>query len=264
MRIYDHYPVKNVSLIKYPNFKIITRLMKKITLLFLFIISLSGCKQDKKEEIQNSAATELNKTETEEITLNVEKIDSTQFPGSIKYEGFVKNAVRWKDKLGDNIVITTETGHYVSEKFKHEAEDSSDAELFAYHFIISGNETKQTWKVYDFISDCPVDLTASFVKNTFNVTDLNNNGIAETWLMYKTVCHGDVSPSDMKIIMYEGDQKYAMRGENKVQIGTYENGKPQFLGGEFKWDENFKKAPKAFKDYATKLWDKNLMETWEN
>ena len=238
--------------------------MKNIAILFLFIISLSGCKQEKKEEIKESKNTELNKTENENFTLTVNKIDSTQFPSSIKYEGFVKNAVRWKDKSGDHIVITTETGYFVSKKFEHESDDSSDAELFAYHYIISGNEVKQTWKVYDFISDCPVDIVASFVKNTFNITDLNNNGIAETWLMYKTVCHGDVSPSEMKIIMYEGNQKYAMRGENKVQVGTYDNGEKQFIGGQFKFDENFKKAPKVFKDYAQNLWDKNLMETWEN
>lgn len=238
--------------------------MKSITILLLFIFSFSGCKQENKDEIQKSETTQLNKKENKNITLNVEKIDSTQFPSSIKYEGFIKNAVRWQDKMGDNIVIATETGYHINKKFEHENEDSSDAELFGYHFIISGNKAKQTWKVYDFISDCPVDLTASFVKNTFNVTDLDKNGIAEIWLMYKTVCHGDVSPSDMKIIMYEGNQKYAMRGENKVQVGTYENGEKQFLGGEFKLDENFKKAPKLFKDYALNLWDKNLIETWDN
>lgn len=236
--------------------------MKNIAILLLFILSLSSCKEDKKEEIKTLTSPESNKTEN--LTLTVNKIDSTQFPKSIKYEGFIKNAVRWKDKSGDNIVITTETGHYINKKFKHESEDSSDAELFAYHFIISGNEAKQTWRIYDYISDCPVELVASFVKNTFAITDLNNNGIAETWLMYKTVCHGDVSPSNMKVIMYEGNQKYAMRGENKVQISEDDNGKKEFLGGEFKFDEKFKKAPKVFKDYAENLWKKNLMEKWDN
>jgi hypothetical protein len=60
---------------------------------------------------------------------------------------------------------------------------------------------------------------ASFVKNTFKINDLDHNGIAEIWLMYKIVCHGDVSPCEMKIIIYEEKQKIAMRGENKVQIG---------------------------------------------
>lgn len=236
--------------------------MKKITILLLFIALFSNCKPEKKDEATTVVSNEKPSMK-EPFVLTIEKIDSTQFPASIKYEGFIKNAVRWKDKLGDNIVITTETGYHINKKFTHETE-GSDAELFAYHFIISGNEVKQTWRVYDYISDCPVDIVASFVKNTFQVTDLDKNGIAETWLMYKTVCHGDVSPSDMKIIMYEGNTKYAMRGENKVAVGIDDNGKKQFEGGEYKMDENFKKGSKAFKEFAEKLWSNNVIENWEN
>jgi hypothetical protein len=236
--------------------------MKNIAILLLLFITISSCKTDKKEEIKSSENPELTKTEDSDLVIN--KIDSTQFPSAVKYEGFIKNAVRYKDKSGDNIVITTETGTYKSQKFKHESEDSSDAELFAYHYIISNNEAKQTWKVYDFISDCPVEIVASFVKNTFKITDLNKNGIAEVWLMYKTVCHGDVSPLSMKIIMYEGNNKYAMRGENRVMISTDEHDKKSYLGGEFTLDENFKKAPKVFKDFAQNLWKQNIMETWGN
>ncbi|MFC0779846.1 M949_RS01915 family surface polysaccharide biosynthesis protein [Flavobacterium sp. HJSW_4] len=235
--------------------------MKNITILLLSIVLLTSCKSDKKEEIKNDVSSE--KSTEKAFVLTVEKIDSTQFPKSIKYEGHVKSAVRWKDKLGDNIVITTETGYHINQKFEHESE-GSDAELFAYHYIISGNKVKRTWQVYDFISDCPVDLVAAFVKDTFQVTDLNNNGIAEVWLMYKTVCHGDVSPSDMKIIMYEGNTKYAMRGQNKVQVGVLDNGEKQFEGGDFKFDESFKKGPKAFKEFAKKLWSENLIEKWED
>ncbi|UPZ13521.1 M949_RS01915 family surface polysaccharide biosynthesis protein [Flavobacterium humidisoli] len=235
--------------------------MKKITILLLSIVLFSNCKSDKKEDIKTSGSTE--KSTEEPFVLTVEKIDSTQFPKSIKYEGYVKNAVRWTDKLGDNIVITTETGYHINKKFVHET-DGSDAELFAYHYIISGNQAKQTWRVYDFIADCPVDIVASFVKNTFQVTDLNNNGIAEIWLMYKTTCHGDVSPCDMKIIMYEGSTKYAMRGESKVAVGIDDNGEKQFIGGEYKMDENFKKGPKVFKEFAQKLWKNNLIENWDN
>ncbi|HEY1192624.1 M949_RS01915 family surface polysaccharide biosynthesis protein [Flavobacterium sp.] len=236
--------------------------MKNILLLLLCITLFSNCKTDKKEAIKTNISTKESSKE-KPFVLNVEKIDSTQFPESIKYEGFIKNAVRWKDKSGDNIVITTETGYHINKKFEHDS-DGSDAELFAYHYIISGNEAKQTWRVYDFIADCPVDIVASFVKNTFQITDLNQNGIAETWLMYKTVCHGDVSPCNMKIIMYEGNQKYAVRGESKVAVGIDDNGKKQFIGGEYKLDANFKKAPKVFQEFAQKLWKDNLIENWEN
>lgn len=67
----------------------------------------------------------------------------------------------------------------------------------------------------------------------------------------------------MKIIMYEGNKKYAIRGESKVAVGIDDNGKKQYIGGEYKIDENFKKSPKAFQEFAQKLWNDNLMENWD-
>lgn len=188
--------------------------------------------------------------------ISVNQLDLTKLPRGINYEGKIKTAVRWVDSLGDNIAILTETGIYQSKKFKHE-NDGGDAELFAYHFIVKGDSAFHTWRVYDFISDCPVDIEANFIKNTFQVTDLNNDGVAEVWLMYKTVCHGDVSPCDMKIIMYQGQQKYAIRGQNKVQVSDKE-----FYGGDYKFDKAFADGPKEFLEFANKLWNKNIMQTW--
>ena len=187
------------------------------------------------------------------------KIDSSSFPKGINYEGKIKNAVRWTDKMGDNIVILSETGICYSEKYKSE-EDERDAELFAYHFLVKGDSAIQTWRVYDYIADCPVDLEASYVNNTFQVTDLNNDGVGEVWMVYKTVCHGDVSPWNMKIIMYQGQQKYAMRGQNKVPGGIDEEGNMMYLGGDYIPDKAFTNGPKVFLNFAKALWDKNVMQ----
>ena len=238
--------------------------MKKIMYFLILISILQSCdSKSKKQQQVHSEKKQERKTApihekkiTRPVNINVEEI-----PGEIKYEGKIKNAVQWTDQLGENMVITAETGIYESDKFTHET-DGGDAEIFAYHFLKSGGRFKPTWKVYDFISDCPVDIVASFIDKTFNITDLNHNGIAEVWLMYKTVCHGDVSPSDMKIIMYEGEQKFSMRGQNKVMYGTGDNGQKMYEGGEYKMDEAFANGPTVFLDFAKKLWDKNIMESW--
>lgn len=233
--------------------------MKKLMITFsLFIVALVSCKQEKKQPIIDSEKVELMEPKNE--TLQITTIDSSQFPKSLKYEGFIKNAVRWKDKSGDNIVITTETGVYRNPKKLHEFDNSEDAELFGYHFLVKNNQAIQTWKVYDFIEDCEVDVVASFVENSFKITDLDKNGIAEIWLMYKTACHGDVSPCDMKIIMYQGKEKFAMRGESKVQTGIDDDGGKMFMGGNYKFEEAFDKGPKVLKDYALNLWNKSFIE----
>src|SRR5690606_32482478 len=133
--------------------------------------------KQKKLEIQNTEPQKTVETHTISVSENdtkikYTKIDIAELPNSIKYEGKIKNAVRWTDKSGENIVITTETGIYESNKFEHE-NNGGDAELFAYHFIITNGNAKLTWKVYDFVSDCPVDIVASFIDNTFQVTDLD-------------------------------------------------------------------------------------------
>ncbi len=167
----------------------------------------------------------------------ITKPDSTALPKGIILKGHLVNTARWSDSLGDNVVILTETGEYQSPTMKDD-DSYRDEELYGYHYLVQRDSLKILWKVYDFIKECPVDLKANFIKNAFSVTDLNHDGQAEIWLMYKTVCHGDVSPSTMKIIMYEGSQKFALRGTNRVKVSAN-----KFLGGEYFFDDSFKTSP---------------------
>ena len=76
----------------------------------------------------------------------VKQLDFSKFPKGIKYEGEIKNAIRWVDSIGDNVVILTETGIYKNKKFEH-IYDGKDAELFAYHFIVKNDSASLTWRV---------------------------------------------------------------------------------------------------------------------
>ena len=184
----------------------------------------------------------------------ITKIDGNKIPKEIKYNGKIKSTIIWNDKLGENFVLTCETGEFET---KNSENDGRDSEIYAYHFIRSKNIIKQNWKLYDYIKDCTVDIEASFLKNTLNVTDLNNDGIGEIWIMYKIVCHGDVSPCEMKIIMYQGKQKLAMRGENRVKVCDKE-----YYGGNYTFDKAFNEAPRYYRDYARNLWNKNINQKW--
>ena len=188
--------------------------------------------------------------------LKVAKLGRNAIPNSIKYKGSVIQAVRWTDNTGDNIVLFTAISNTPS---KNAPDDSySDAALYAYHFLVSGDSSKSTWKVYDYIKECPVDIDLYFVDKTFAITDLNKDGNAEVWLMYKKSCHGDVSPILMKIIMYENNTKFAVRGSTKVQVSASE-----YMGGTYSFDNAFKKGPGVFRQYAEKLWKQHKIETWQ-
>ncbi len=168
------------------------------------------------------------------------------------FEGTLKQATRWNEKEAVHVIITSETGSYENKAFEHPNE-GVDAQLFAYHYVVEANQVNLLWKVTDYIKDCPVDIEARFIDNTLQVTDLNANGVKEIWLMYVTVCHGDVSPLDMKIIMYEGAQKYAMRGQNRIKYSPKD-----FAGGDYKFDKAFNEGNALFRSFAKKLWQQHI------
>ena len=188
--------------------------------------------------------------------LKLTRLDNNSIPKSIRYTGKIVQALRWTDNTGDNIVILTVTDRTRSKNAPDEG--YSDGSLYAYHYLASGDSAKQTWRVYDHVTEFPVDMFLYFVENSFAVTDLNKDGKAEVWIMYKVSCQGDVSPVPMKIIMYQDDKKFAVRGTTRVQASNKE-----FMGGEFTFDDAFKNAPPEFRQYAEKLWKEHRVETWK-
>jgi len=178
------------------------------------------------------------------------KLDKNSVPKAIHYAGNMVQAMRWVDKTGDNIVI-------LSKEYKN-ATGGTDGALYAYHYLVSGDSVKQTWRVNDFLKECSVDMFLYFVDKTFTVTDLNKDGKGEVWIMYKVSCQGDVSPVPMKIIMYEDNKKFAVRGATRVGVSGNES-----IGGGFTFDEAFKNAPPEFRQYAKNLWNKNKVENWK-
>jgi hypothetical protein len=182
------------------------------------------------------------------------KLDKNSVPKNIQYAGNIVEAVRWTDNTGDNIVLLTIN----KSQSKSAPDDSySDGALYVYHFIVLGDSTKPTWRVYDYVKECPVDIILYFVDKTFAVTDLNKDGKAEVWIMYKVSCQGDVSPIPMKIIMYQDNKKFAVRGTTRVKLSATD-----YMGGEYSYDEAFKNAPAEFRQYAEKLWKQHKTETW--
>lgn len=182
-------------------------------------------------------------------------LDGNALPRSIQYTGKIVHAVRWADQTGNNIVILTATEKTRSKNAPDEG--YRNAALYAYHYLLSGDTVKQSWRVYESIKECPVDIFLHFVDKSFAVTDLNKNGKAEVWMMYKTSCQGDVSPVPMKIIMYEERKKFAARGTTRVQVSENE-----YRGGQVLFDEAFKKGSPTFKAYAEKLWNQHKVEKW--
>ncbi len=206
----------------------------------------------------------------------VQEVDTTQIPSEIAYKGNVHSAVSWSEKNGEHYVIQTETdlltpknaveaakmGYELrSVNGKTDTIHPVEAEyrikgLFAYHYLLQkDNSPSLVWRNIDQVSDCSFrNLTAEYLTQPI-ITDLDNDGKAETWLVYQLGCRNEPSVAlGMKIILYFGEKNYVLRGLRLV----HHEGKTD--GGEMRADNSWLELPSQFRDYVLELWEKYKTE----
>jgi hypothetical protein len=164
-----------------------------------------------------------------------------------KVRGNIKQFMRWTDHLGDNYLVLT-----VTDEIKSPAK-TSDKELFGYHFI---RKDSLIWQLNDFEKACSFDNIVEFRNGATKITDLDNNGLSEIWIMYSLACTSDASPRTLKLIMYQGNKKYAIRGTSQPA----KNMTDEKNGGKYILSKEFESLPQSFKDFAQKLWARYLYD----
>ena len=247
--------------------------MKNFIIIAISLMMLFSCGLLKKKTSEDkSRAVEEKKTEQSnsvnkdsdverkpaaitEVEMHV--FDKSNLPSGIKYEGNVITGKRWNDKNGENILILTKTNLKEKKVRKSGFEETDlECELYGYHYVSSGGSYSLLWKIQDFVKECWFDLTLDFIPGSLSITDLNEDGIAESTFLYKMSCRSDVSPSELKLMMHENDVKYALRGEMLIKMEGFT------AGGNYKVDKSFDSAPAGFLDYAKSQWKEYRLETF--
>lgn len=211
---------------------------------------------------------------------NIMPVDVAEIPPSLTFKGTVYQAWQWEDSLGNNLLITSQEPPVTTKNA--DGEDGATASLHAFHYVKKTGDYKLLWQMHDSMTDCPLDIACHYI-DSVQLTDLNNNGILETSLLYKIACRGDVSPAYMKLIMHEDSVKYALRGNmwvqqnstdsftvtaNNVNLETLpkavsEYGRLVQLDGRYESEKDFKQAPPAFLPFAQQLWLKHVIEKFD-
>lgn len=229
------------------------------TLLIPIILLFSSCSSKSENSIplkkSKSKAglekdTSINQAETK---IKLLSIDTNYIKENFSFKGRLKEYLKWEDAEGTHVVFTNETGVYYTD-LENEEGYKQNAEVFCAHYLKTSTGFSKKWSIYDYYKNCPVDASAEFCDKSLEVTDLNNNGITEIWIAYRIACRGDVSPSDLKLLMYEGDKKYKMQGFSRIELNEEEK-----YGGEITFIKNFNNE-KLFLDYAKKKWALVRME----
>lgn len=175
-------------------------------------------------------------------------------PGSLsselKHQGNIVKAFLWNENLSENYILYCETDPYNSGS---DIPEGKNKEFYIYYYIVQNGETSLIWKINDFVKDCEFDLETHFINEALTVTDLDEDGVNEIWTMYRFGCKSDVSPWPLKLIMYEGNEKYAIRGETRDYAKSYkkEEDSPK------KIDKKFKTADTRILDFGIILWKRN-------
>lgn len=223
--------------------------MRNINYIYV-IFWLAACSQseNKSSEKDLSRSSTQKKVET--------SIDTTFIHNTFTYKGAVKEVLSWSDHSGEHVVFTAQTKNYHTTDPEYPDSYLQNQEIACYYYTKQDENYVLKWKIYDFSLDCPVDATAHFLKNSLQKTDLDQDGEPEIWTVYRIACKSDVSPSETKIILYEGNKKYKIAGESRVNIGNNE-----FYGGEIKQINGFENHS-AFLGFAKTLWEKFKNESF--
>jgi hypothetical protein len=219
---------------------------------------------------------------TGQPVFSAKKVLTSEIPAAIKYKGKIQEAWKWKDSLGENWFLLTATDIIWIKN-----NDEQTKQLFAYHYCKKDTGYRLLWKLNDLIQQCPVDIVVESIKGATSITDIDKDGIAETTLLYKLACRGDVSPADMKLIMHEDSVKYALRGsmwspfisdnpekavlpvtEKDVNLETlpgYKGTEEEYFQtyGRYKTEIDFANAPASFLHFARRLWLRYAKESFE-
>lgn len=223
--------------------------MKKLSLLILglcIIFQTFSCKSENKEQNEGqNDSTEVSKSNNESaiVPLKIGVYDKSMAK-DLKHVGEIVYGENWTDNNGNNILLLCEQ---VSQK-QNEEGYLTTVNLHAYHYANSGKGFKLIREVQDHENNCNFDNRTRFVEESVNISDLDNNGYAEITFVYRLGCTSELSPDGLKLMMLENGNKYAIRGDTKVDYG-YEK-----VGGKTQIDAEFNKAPSEFLQFAKKIW----------
>lgn len=196
---------------------------------------------------------------------NIRRVAAASLSKDIRDIPDISLSVRWTDSTGDNVLLSTGKIHRPSDDVVFRRAERGlptmsisdyfkEAVPFVYHFAVRNDTAFLVWKASGTGLSCNVAAKGNTVKSSFVVTDLNQDHIAEVWVIFKAVCVDDEGPNPIKIVMYEQSRRFIQTGTRVLKDGD------TVLGGTYSFDEAFQRARAIYREYADRLWRKNAAD----
>lgn len=221
--------------------------MKTFPVILMSILGfLSACSSADKESAaastSNVSAEKKPENTTSQSVSPLKPLGIADAPKEVKYIGEPTAVYQFTDKVGEHLIVVSETGEMVSGP--KGGDRSFDMEIGVYHLLKKEGHYTEIWKAQDFVRNCMYDLVLGISPNSVEISDIDKDGEGEISFAYQLNCVSDVSPNEMKLLMYEGSTKYALRGTTKVMD----------IPSKYTVDASFNSAPAGFLDFAKKKW----------
>lgn len=181
--------------------------------LALFACTETTTKKEDTNHEKKTATTETEQGPAYTVDLNLKSLSKADLPEGVKFDDAFVSAESWTDKLGTNILVRSILNETPEKVQEYDDRETVYGKVHAYHYVID-KDGKATllWDMNDAERQCDFDLTIEFESDQVIVTDKDSNDIAETAVVYSKACRSDISPAEMKVIMHEGEKKFALRG----------------------------------------------------
>lgn len=176
-------------------------------------------------------------------------------PAGLPVEGKIIAGVEWMEDSVKYYAWVAETEIAYAPPPGADAAEAEDMEwsqksIFAHVYAFGKEQPIELWTHNDEVKECPFDLTLAYIDGTLKVTDLDNDGTAEVAFMYQLSCKSDVSPDEIRLLMYEGKDRYSISGIMGLKLGTEINEPPVTTP-----DAALGAAPEAFRKHAEAIWN---------
>ncbi len=178
--------------------------------------------------------------------LKSRKLKREALPQGLKYDGHFVAGLEWTDSTGKNVAVFSQTNEQGSE--------GESRTLHAAGFRLSKESVRRVWLVQDWVKDCDLDLTCYFETSSFEVTDLDSNGLGEVSFVYRMACNGGMDYIEEKLLLVEDGKKFPVRGETQWELS--EKGDSDHYDGPMRVDRSFDHAPAIFRSFAVEKWRK--------
>ena len=228
-------------------------------------------------------STKTDKTGQQVALMEPVKGAAADIPATIKITGTIQEVWKWKEKMGDNLLITSYVAPYEDKNKNEYGEEGFTGELYAAHYAGMNGNYQSIWSISEAEKSCPFDVTCEFIKDAISITDLDADQVAETTIQYKLACRSDVSPAIMKLGMYEAGTKFSLKGlmwlavspedkftvtendANLEKLPGYKGTEEEYVKtfGRYESEKDFSQAPVAFINYARSSWMRFVKESFE-